>query len=809
MSHNLFTARDHEPPMGDLGARPTLGFTRALWTSPTDAEPSAPAARIIHAKALQVHQPTWLRRLGVRRAPGYHKCGSQQALDWVRAFRLRAWTGTGWKTHRYETGLACPDPDTLLWFDLNDLHTSAVILEVRRSGIDDWWTPWNLAAEAFVLDGDPVPLAPRNESRLDHEVASLSSLPDGLKAHVQDGAVRFRSQQLDVGFSLGRAGFSHLCLDGRSAGALDANLLHREPGTFHQGLQLHPVGQSPVAAPSLRYDVEGTTRVVDNRVQYAVTLGQTGLRYRLEWTVRPDRLTLHAERESSEALRAWESSAWLLGVRSTVSPAHVLARLQKTGETGWVDPPAWLHAPSYGSFRIRPSNENAALRTNVYRAQDLLTTEFKLGEEPQPEGDYLLPAGHFETTLDWIVDAPAPPLQDAAPSSVKKAVKRCGLTALTYRPDTSTLSNNGASIHCPHSMEHWAATATQLGEVLPETDAAYFLRTSLERWLDGGPGYASGPLLKKDEDLHPAEDEYLMTGTSGLLGLARFLHHRGTPDWVQRYRAPIQHRLERMRARDLDDDGLIESPHRTGVSGTGQWSTCWLDVVSFGWKDAFANALLYPALTLLADTLPELGAPALAEGLDAWARQLRKNYPPTFFNPETGWVAGWRCKEGALHDYAFLPVNGAAVCGGLLDDETARSATERLWAEAERVGLPDLLLGLPCSLRPIPDRDLAGIMQGYPQGYYQNGGRTHSQAHLFVEALYAVGMTETGDRVLERLCKGLADGRTVGGSKSGVDWRYWDDRPSGYEGLLTEQFGLVGTALRRYGTASPLSLRSD
>lgn len=800
MSTNLLTARDHEPPMGDLGARPTLGFTRALWTSPTPEEKTAPPKRIIHARALQLHAPTRLRRLGVRRAPGYHKCGSQQALDWVTAFRMRTWTGEKWKTHRYETGLARPDPDSLLWFDLDKVQTSAVILEIRRSGIDDWWTPWNLADEAFVLEGEPVAPAPRNESLLSQTSLSLSSLPAGLEAHVQNGTVRYRSQHLDVGFSLSRAGFSHLCLDGQGTGSLDANLLHSEPGTFHQGLQLHPVGQAPVAAPSLRYDVEGTTRVTDNQVEYTVKLGKTGPRYRLEWTISPDRLTLHAERDSNAPLRAWHSSAWLTGLRSTVSPAHVLGPLQQTGETGWVDLPAWLHAPNYGSFRVRSSAESAAVRTNVYRARDLLTTEVKLGEEPQPEGDYLLPAGHFEATLDWIVDTPNPSLEESTPSPIETAVERCALTALTYRPDTATLSNNGASIHCPHSLEHWAATATRLGELLPGTDASYFLKTSLERWLNGGPGYASGPLLRTDGDLHQAEDEYLMTGTSGLLGLARFLRHRGTAKWVDRHRASIQRRLNAVRARDLDDDGLVESPYRTGVSGTGQWSTCWLDVVSFGWKDAFANALLYPALTLLSDTLPSLEAPTLAEGLDDWATHLRNNYSQTFVNPDTGWIAGWRCKEGVLHDYAFLPVNGAAVCGGVLGEKTARTAIERLWAEAQRVDLPDPVLGLPCSLWPIPDQDLSDIMQGYPHGYYQNGGRTHSQAHHFVDALYEVGMTEEATHTLERLCQGLADGRSYGGSKSGVDWRYWDDRPSGYEGLLTEQFGLIATALRRYGT---------
>lgn len=801
MSTNLFSLHDHEPPMGDLGAQSTLGFTRALWTTPTAEEKTAPENRIIHAKALQLHESTQLQRLGVRQAPGYHKCGSLEALDWVTAFRIRTWTGKTWRTRRYERNLSPPDSTTPLWFGLDGIQTSAVLIEVRRSGIDGWWTPWNLAEEAFVLEGKHVPPAPRKESLLSQEAVSVSSLPNGLQASVGEGTVRFQSEYLDVGFFLNRTGFSHLCVDGQGQGAFRENLLHDEPSTFHQGVHLHPVGSAPVAAPSLRYDVDGTTCVSDNQVSYTVRLGSTGQKYRLEWTVQPDRLTLRAERQSDTALRAWTSSAWLTGLQSTVSPAHVLGRIQRKGETGWVDLPSWLHTPTFGSFRLRsPDKQGASLRTNVYRAQDLLTTEVKLGEQPQSEGDYLLRAGRFETRLDWIVDAPDLPLQNATPSPVREAVEQCSLTALTYRPDTATLSNNGASIHCPHSLDHWAATTTRLGEILPSIDATYFLQTSLERWLNGGPGYASGPLLKKDGDLHLAEDEYLMTGAAGLLGLSRFLHHRGTPEWVEQYSGKIQKRLDQLRGRDLDEDGLIESPHRTGVSGTGQWSTCWMDVISFGWKDAFANALLYPALTLLADTLPRLEAPSLAHGLNDWASQLRKNYQSTFLNAETGWIAGWCCKEGDLHDYAFLPVNGAAVCGGVLEEDIARQSIERLWNEAQRVGLPDPLLGLPCSLWHIPDHDLADIMQGYPQGYYQNGGRTHSQAHHFVNALYQVGMSEEADQTLERLCLGLAENHTIGGSKSGVDWRYWDGRPCGYEGLLTEQFGLLATAIDRYGS---------
>jgi hypothetical protein len=254
-----------------------------------------------------------------------------------------------------------------------------------------------------------------------------------------------------------------------------------------------------------------------------------------------------------------------------------------------------------------------------------------------------------------------------------------------------------------------------------------------------------------------------------------------------------------MRARDLDQDGLIESKYRTGISGSGQWSTTWMDVISFGWKDSWTNALLYPALQILARELPRLGQPALAEGLPGWAEMLRKNYYPTFFNRKTGWLAGWRCALDKLHDHAFLAVNGAAVCGGLLDDHQAQSVIENLWLETRRVKLPNPRYGLPISLWPIPDEDLADIMQGYPHGFYGNGACTHSQARHFVDALYLVGMKKEGDYLLEHLCSSMAEGLVYGACKSGLDARYWDGWPCGYEGLLTDQFGVLVSVYKRYG----------
>lgn len=801
MRTDLLTIKDYEPPMGDTAGRGPLATCRAIWATRLENETDAPDHRIIHALVWQGHAPAVLHRLGVRPAQGYHKCGSTVDNDWVTSFRVRAWLDGRWQDVLQKNDVDRTNDGEVEWYDLGGVSSAAVIVEVRRCGIDEWWPSWNLTSGAFVLEGElSEPLKSRDESLLEVGEISLSGLPDGLAANHFGGEVRYTSDHLDIGFCLNRAGWSFMGVDAEGVNPSVTNLLKHGPGLFFQGPQLHPVGQAPVAMPALRNQVHGTTRVHGNRVTYDLALGETGTHYRLAWEVLPDRLILRAERKSEREIRAWKSSAWTLAMDSTASPAHMIGKISRNGETGLLDAPAWLHIPGFGSFKVG-SKEDVLLRSDAVRPIDMTLTEVKLGEVPQPEGDYLLPEGSYRARLEFRLDNPDVVLSESTPAEVQDAVDRCALTALTYRADTATLSNNGASMHCPICMDNWSVTTTRLGQILPDVHANDLLRDSLERWLDGGPGYTSGGILQQGKR-HDAEDEYLMTGTACLLGLSDFLESAGTPDWVSRYSRQISTQLEKMRARDLDDDGIVESPYRTGVSGTGQWSTCWFDVISYGWKDALSNALLYQALVGLSTVLPALNAPALATGLQDWADKLRANYTAAFLNPETGWLAGWRCKEDRLHDYAFLTPNGAAVVSGVLDDELARDIMKKLWEESLRVNMPDPYYGLPGNLWPIPDEDMSDIIQGYPMGFYQNGGRTHSQSRHFVGALYKVGMEREADYLLSRLCKGLADGDVYGGSRSGRDWRYWDGRPCGYEGLLTDQFGILGVALERYGSTS-------
>jgi hypothetical protein len=757
---------------------------RAIWTTPIEGEGDAPRHRIIHCRLLQLHSRARLQRLGLRPAPGYHKCGSRLQTDWVTAFRLLLWDGKSWRVHRHEQDIPRPGGESPRWFDLTGITASAGIIELRCCEIDRWWTSWNLAEGACILEGDfDGPPLPRKESRLRTGDIDFSGVPSGVAAERRPGEVRFRTSAFEVGFWLGRAGFSHLALDDLATGRTDRNLLRTSPAVALQGMRCSAVGSFPDVAPLLRNDVTGSVNVRGSTVTYSIGVPHAGQEYAIEWSVLRDSLVFRIQRRGEYPVRLWESSAWNMVCDSEITPTCVLGETTRSGETGLVSLPALFHAPGHGTLRIELNNGHAFCRSDSCRPLTLTSFELKVGEIPQP---VMVPHRHEV------------PLSRTAPGPIARAVGRCSITAMTYRPDTGTLTNNGNSIHAPLCMDNWSSVAARIGDLLPGLPAMDLVRHSLERWLDGGPGYGSGGMTGEGE-IHFAEDEYIMTGAAALLGLAEYLDQSGSASWLNSFESQVRRQLALMRARDIDNDGLVESIYRHGISGGHQWSTNWYDAVSFGWKDAFANALLYRALRLLAEVLPRLGKPEMAAGLEAWARQLRDSYLPAFFNEATGWLAGWRCRKNLLHDYAFLAVNGAAVCSGVVEGEGALGIIRGLWNEAQRVGMPDPRLGLPGNLWPIPDDDMITLVHGKPMGYYLNGGLSHSQSCRFVGALYRVGMITEGDALLRALCETLADCSAFGGCNSGIDWRYWDGGPCGYEGILTDQFGILAVALDRYG----------
>lgn len=802
---DLLTISDLEPPMGDLSIGHQLDTGRGVWTKRVAGERDLPPQRIIHQRVLRLHGRARLARLGMRPALGFHKCASSGDRDWIVDFVVRARVDGKWHDVLQRRGLPRPRSEALRWYKLPaNLVADAVIIEIRRTGLDGAWSSWNIATGALVLSGELIdPVGPRYERRLTRGDFDLSRLPAGVEATCHDGTVRFQTRDFAVGFRLDRPGLSFFGWGMEDAARRDSNLLLTNPVKCDQGPQIHAVGATPRLAPSIRCDMTGTVTVCGGEVTYDLTSGAQ--HYRLKWRVRRTGLTLHVVRESTRVERLWHSAAWTMGWDNAVSPTHAVGRLHERGESGGLELPVWLNAPGFGTWLIESADAAAGVRSECRREADLHQLELKVGEIAESSGLHRLPAGRFEATFRLRPLRPPQLLRRGTPAVVRRALERTHYVAPTLRADIATLANSGASMTCPICMDSWSAVLPhlQLESVAagaPSGDE--LLRISIERWLAGGPGYAAG-VLSHGGKIHDADDEYLMTGAAILRAIGDYLHGGADAAWFRRHRRAILAKIDAAERRDVDGDGLIESIHRTGESGSGQWSTCWLDVLSFGWKCAWSNAILYGALREMAAGFARFADQATAARLRAWARRLKAAYRPAFWSVESGWLAGWRCRDDRLHDYAFLAVNGTAVREGLLAPREARAVMERLLAEARRVRMPDPALGLPMNLWPIPDEDRADILHGYPFGYYQNGGRTHSQTRHFVMALYAVGLKAEGDRMLERLCVGFAAASTFGGNRTGVDWRDWSDTPCGYEGLLTDQFGLLEAILWRWGKHVP------
>ena len=223
-------------------------------------------------------------------------------------------------------------------------------------------------------------------------------------------------------------------------------------------------------------------------------------------------------------------------------------------------------------------------------------------------------------------------------------------------------------------------------------------------------------------------------------------------------------------------------------------------IIGFGHEDAYSNALAYRALVLLGQVAERTGHADDAQRFRTAARKLKAAYLPAFFNPKTGWLAGWRSADGKLHDYSFLFVNGVAITYGVVDRKQGREIMARLMKEIDRVGYTRFDLGLPGNLVPVRLEDYVelkhdvggGKREDNADGFqiYENGGATPAHAFWTIEALYKVGLKDDAERILMPMLKGFTAGEFQGFGPNGKskDWKDWKGNCWGYEGLLTDGY---------------------
>jgi hypothetical protein len=581
-------------------------------------------------------------------------------------------------------------------------------------------------------------------------------------ANLRAAEPQFRSHYLAVGLSRVSPSFDFFSVDSLGKDRLGQNPAFVEEGAI-PGLEL--VGQ--------------TYRLGGKPV------------WRVAWDERTLTLT-------SDYVEGVQPPPFLLTINQKSNHATLLG-LMKPGERQMALP-CLLHLPDIGTLRI-----TGPLKLDYDARRWKVKTPFVRIAFP-PASDR---QRHVEYKLETVLIHPR--LPGIENDSRYDGFRRDWLNIFQVNPRVQMLANNAASDPCAFTLFEYSNLARHTPPLADGLTALDLVRMTLDRYIAGATGYgqvgyACSPT---DADLIPWRTPWTSLDTLPSFLIAACDYVEGTDDlaWARVNYDKLIAWAREMFASDKDDNGLLEYP------GTGNFNdrplrdrrpSNWWDTVNFGHEDAYANALAYHAAARFAALARKLAHPEDAAFLTEKAARLRAAYAPTFLNPATGLLAGWKSRDGQLHDYAFTFVQGAAITYDLLDDKTSRSVADALLARMSKVGYAHFEWGLPGNLLPIkrgdyvhennpPERTGEPKLEDGSDGFqfYENGGATGCWAYYTVKALYKLGRTEDARRIFNPMQSAYAAGGFQGSdSRTGrtYDWRDWKGGAHGYEGLLVDNY---------------------
>ena len=454
--------------------------------------------------------------------------------------------------------------------------------------------------------------------------------------------------------------------------------------------------------------------------------------------------------------------------------------------------PALLHFPHQGTLRITTT-----------------TGRLNLGYDASRSGDKFIkvsfpPANGGQKQIEYRCE-----VADIYPESGKASIendprydgyRRDFLTILQINPRRRVLANNSASDACAFTLFIYSMMAVHLPPLAAGLSANDILRQSLDRYIGGMKGYG----IVEYDDQPNLKYAFLDTYPSLVMAASDFVEASHDFAWLKRNYSVIKSWADKMIEFDGDHDGLMEYP----VSGnSGSWPekqimrpSNWWDTIGFGHKDAYSNALAYKAFRGMEELARQAGVPADAAIYKRCAEMLKAVFYPTFYNPATGVLAGWKSADGKLHDYYFLFVSGVAVTYGLLSERQGNAIWDKLMAKMKEIGYKRFDLGLPGNLIPVRREDYADHNWGAGGAakadgsdafqIYENGGATACYAYFTIQALRKLGRDKEADAILFPMLKAFEAGGFQGRGPNGknYDWTAWDGTPHGYEGLLVDGY---------------------
>lgn len=619
-----------------------------------------------------------------------------------------------------------------------------------------------------------VPVLTRNAVR--------PEAPKGMRIRDLPDMLLYEGKYFSAGFSLKRPVLMHLGWDVMGEGKASFNRLFvsRQHGKYKWICGLSGPLVRTLSADYPSHIWTGEVSVEGNRIIYRNLRGIEGFSIDATFTIHEDRISIELSQTAADTIPVLESEAWRFAfdLRQGITGAAGVPT-QRPGRNGDVSLPAIWSSDGNGCLSLGMiEGDSASTRFQVesYRPDEAVSGGLVFGEHPGPDSIQSLPQGMRRAVFELALTNFEPRYKEGAPEP-GPAIKRHWATVFScFRPEFRGFSNHSASVNCHLSqaqpMEIIALTGRHASGLNP-LDLARF---TIERAILDGGGYGYHRNLYLDSDP-------VLLSAAGRI-------HQVEPDirWLRRIEPGIRETAERMLSL-MGGEGLLMCRDLTGNSGSYRWSTNSMDIIGFGHMDGYVNAWAYRAFRNAAAMLDDLSGRGelVARCRDA-ASRIREQYAPNLLNPETGWIAGWRSRDGILHDYAFTWVNGAALAFGLLDEEPARRALVALEKKRAESGPSDSRMGIPFNLIPIHEEDhmlprILGVIQSTYETYI-DGALSGWPAAYYLRALATHGLGEHARKLAQEMAEGYALGLYNGGNGSGTEFRSWEGLPTGYEGTL-------------------------
>ena len=482
-------------------------------------------------------------------------------------------------------------------------------------------------------------------------------------------------------------------------------------------------------------------------------------------------------------------------LRIVLDPSQTpIAPFYKPQRIGFVNLDFLLHAPDYGQACF--SSEDKSFPLVAFNSSDYAANRFwshlDFCDEQPSRSDRLveLKPGLFRGRFQWSIERVVPLVDIVNREPRLKGLSRYSLSGLQFRPDSHVSSNSIASINCCFCMFETAMFAQFLPKLPGNNDACELLRTSLDTFFAGTPGHDTGNL-----DIHnPAFNTPVDTKPAMIFAAWTVIRKTGDLEQLKRWLPDLEHLANLMAETDEDGDGLLETVKSTRSGG-------WYDVVWSRDKCAYGNALGFKAFQYMADLEQLLGRQAESKKYADLAEKIKTAYFSTFFNPATRIVAGWKTKDGVLHDYWFPWLNGMAIVFGLVPETEADEILGRIQAKFKEVRYDAYKYGLPnCLVEiPKPDYGVPGKFQ-----HYLNGGASPCFAYWYIQALYQTGRRAEADAILWPLVQSYNENMFNGGFGLGrgdnyrQEWHTWDGQRCGGEGFLIDAYLAVNVIYNGY-----------